>query len=478
MSLLNAMQTRNTRTENGMVTNSSSGNKNLDLFFKMGGWNDGVDESTIRSVFSNAFYENRELALKSLFYNRDVREGQGSRRTFRIMYAWLCRNHPDDAQANLYNVPFYGRWDDVLVGLGTPIEDSVASMIWEELNKGNALCAKWMPRENKSQGSLAKALISIWGIKPKKYRRLLSSATKVVETLMCNNEWNRIDYSTVPSKAINKYRNAYTLRDGSRFGAWAKSLSSPNSGNKINAGAIYPHDIIRAYTYSKSTYKYGVKAFDDVLEAQWSSLPNYVNTDRKILPVCDVSGSMMMGDALPILASVALGIYISQRNVGAFKDAFITFSTSPTLQVLSGNLANRIDQLLTSGWTQSTNIVAVFDLILNSAVRNGVAQSEMPDDILILSDMQFNEAVGAYSETAMDVIERKYAEAGYRVPNTVFWNLRTSVGVPVSYNKDGTALVSGFSPSIMKNVLSGEVNPVSVMTRTLLSERYARVVIL
>lgn len=472
MSLFTSITTNDMLTTNGMPTNSTSSRYVLDMFFKMGG-SRTMSQSDIETMFSKAYYENRDLALRSLFYNRDIREGQGERRSFRIMFSWLCRNSKKDAIANIENIPFYGRWDDLLVALDTQIAPEVCDFILSSLKSGDKLCAKWMPRDNKKDSRYAGVLRSAWNLSPRQYRKLLVGNTSVVETLMCKRMWNKINYSTVPSKAVNQYRKAFFKNDELRFSKWVEDVKNPDSKEKINAGAIFPHDIVGKYLGGGTWGVHpSVKNPDDVLEEQWKALPNYMPKGRKILPVVDVSGSMR---GLPISVAVALGIYISERNEGIFKNGFITFSERPVLQVLSGNLLSRVSQLVKSKWDMNTDLEAVFRLILTKALENKLPESEMPEDILILSDMQFDKACSKRS--AISMIRSMYKGHGYTMPNIIFWNLNSAGGVPVKFDEQGASLVSGFSPSLMKSILSGSVNPISQMMEILMSDRYNKVVV-
>ena len=208
----------------------------------------------------------------------------------------------------------------------------------------------------------------------------------------------------------------------------------------------------------------------NTVEAQWKALPNYITGTNKLLPICDVSGSMT---GTPMEVSIALGIYISERNEGVFKDAFITFSSKPTLEVLKGNLFQRVSQLSKADWEMSTNLEAVFTLVLKKATEAKLKQEDMPETLLILSDMQFNQATRS-DKTAMGMIKKQYKDAGYKLPRIVFWNLRAVDKTFPVQNKDGVAMVSGFSPSIMKNILQGkDFSPEGIMLDTVMSERYA-----
>jgi hypothetical protein len=410
-----------------------------------------------------------------MFYNRDMRGGQGERRSFRIMFRWLCENRPEIAVKNIPNVPFYGRWDDLLLAVDTTVEPVALDYIAHSLQLGDKLCAKWMPREGKHFNELSKRLRKYMGLSPKDYRKMLAGNTSVVENFMCKNAWGKIDYNHVPSVASTKYRSAFGKHDHERYAAWLESLSKPESGNKIHADAIFPHSLVNAYIKDWNYYLNDSRGnLDLTVEAQWKALPDYVPDGASFIPVCDLSGSMQ-GE--PMCVSASLGIYLSERNKGPFKDAYITFSAIPSLQVVTGTLRDRLIGMKLGSIAENTNLEAVFRLILSKAVDARLSAEDMPQTILIISDMQFDHCIENKSNTAMDMIRRMYSETGYTVPNVIFWNVRTSSGVPVKAGEGGVALVSGFSPSVMKNLLSGEITPEKIMLKTLLDPRYERVVI-
>jgi hypothetical protein len=246
----------------------------------------------------------------------------------------------------------------------------------------------------------------------------------------------------------------------------------------INAGAVYPYDITKSIKYG------GEK---DVAQAQWESLPNYMEgISERVLPVVDVSGSMGSsagnnGNVTCMDVSTSLGLYISERNEGVFKNTFITFSSKPKLQLLEGSLANRLCELQRAEWGLNTDLQATFKLILDQAVKNNVPVSEMPTKVLILSDMEFDQAtsgrwdsVTRWNPTAQRMIKGMYEESGYKMPGIVYWNIQSRQdNVPTSFDEMGTALVSGFSPSIMKSILScEELTPYKMMMETIGSARY------
>jgi hypothetical protein len=297
---------------------------------------------------------------------------------------------------------------------------------------------------------------------------------------MCSNEWSAIEYSKLPSKAMSDLMKAFSKHDKERFGAYLTSLEKGET--KINAGAVYPYDIV------KNMQTGNARGAD----AQWNALPNYMEGNNEILlPIVDVSGSMMCpaGGSKTVTCmdvSISLGLYISERNEGKFKDAFITFSSNPQLQILKGSLTERYEQLQSSEWGMSTDLEAVFKLVLNQAVKHNVPETEMPTTLIILSDMQFNAATGngwgggsSWNPTAQKMIEQMYSDAGYKIPKIIYWNLNArGNNYPVSFDKQGTALVSGFSPALLTNLLSGkDFTPESMMFEVVNSSRYEKVTI-
>jgi hypothetical protein len=475
--LLRAMQTNDSLTENGMVTNSTSLNMCVDLFFQIGALR-GQDKSRLINAFTKAFGENPLNAMRLLFWARDIRGGAGERQIFRDILEYLANNRSETLAKNLHLVSEFGRWDDLLVLVGTPLENQALGLYSEALNAKNGLAAKWAPRPNVGNSEKkrwATALRKYMGLSPKDYRKLLVENSNTVEQLMCAREFSQIDYSKLPSKAMSDYMKAFSKNDLIRFQAYLASVEKGET--KINAGAVYPYDVV------KSLKQGNTKGAN----VQWEALPNYLKDNKeRFLPVVDVSGSMETPagnnpNVTCMDVSISLGLYISQRNVGPFQDAFVTFSSSPSLQYLKGSLSERYNQLRRADWNMSTNIEAVFNLILNKAKASNVSQDEMPTMILILSDMEFDSAGGRnWGLSAQQMIERKYAEAGYTIPKIVYWNIqsRGDNNKPVQFDSYGTALVSGFSPALLTNLLGGkEMTPLSMMLSVIESERYASVTV-
>ncbi len=457
-----------TLTENGMVTNPTTLNKCVDLFFSIGAMR-GKSKDKVVSLFNEAYKENPLIASKLLFWSRDVRSGAGERQIFRDIVTHLTTTSPQTVRKNIGLIPEFGRWDDVLVLVGTELEDDMFILIKDSLTNGDALCAKWMPRK----GDVANRLRKLFRFTPKEYRKMLVNLTNVVESKMCAKDWESIDYSKLPSLASSRYQKSFVKNDTERYDEYKKALIDGTA--KVNAGAVYPYDIIKSINQGGDTV---------VSEKQWESLPNWMeDSNERILPVVDVSGSMCCpaggNDNLSCMdVAISLGMYISERNEGNFKDAFITFSNNPQLQYLTGGLKERLNKLRRADWDMSTDLEAVFNLILNQAKTYNIPQDKMPTKIMILSDMQFNQATRS-DLGSQSMIESMYEVAGYKKPDIIYWNLNArGTNFPVEFNKDGTALVSGFSPSILKPLLSGKnMTPESIMMDTVNDERYSLITI-
>ena len=335
------------------------------------------------------------------------------------------------------------------------------------------LASKWTPRK----GHIAREIREFYGMSPKQYRKSLVALTKVVETQMCANDWDNINYSHVPSVAHARYKKAFG-RHSTTYVEYVAKLVKGEDGVKINANAVYPYDVLRGRIgkWGRSVMS---KTELDAIQAQWNALPNYVG-DANVLPLVDVSGSMVTSagrnSSLTCLEiAVSLGLYFADKNKGKFKDCFLTFSENPELLNLKGNINDKIDQMIQSTWAMNTNLHKAFEQILDTAVNNNVSQAEMPETLIIFSDMQFDQCT-RYNDSAIEMIERKYAEAGYTVPKVVFWNLNAAYGnMPVKFDKRGTALVSGFSPAIAASILSGNMDdftPESIMLQAVMKDRY------
>lgn len=455
-------------TANGMATFHSSQDHSVDLFFAIGS-SRGKD---LTSAFARSFAQDPTEALRILFWARDAREGAGERDTPRKLLKALEVSHPESLIKNLHLVPFYGRWDDLLV-FSTPSVKMVAyDLIARALRAGDGLAGKWMPRK----GPIANDLRKYLNYSPKAYRQLLVKLTKVVETAMCAKDWESINYSHVPSVAAARYQKAFTKRDGTRYAEWKAGLKTGET--KVNASVLYPYDVLKS-----------IHAGDpDVALAQWEVLPNYLGSDA-IIPVVDTSGSMSCavgGNSKSGMTcmdvAISLGLYIADKQTGAFKDCFLNFNSNSHIHILKGTLLDKMRQIQQCSWGGSTNLESAFKSILDVATKNNVAAAEMPKYMVVLSDMEFNPAyIGHKSVGALELAERMFNAAGYELPKVVWWNLNARIDAvgnsPVKFDQNGSALISGFSPSIMKSVLAARsFTPRDIMLDTINSDRYAQVV--
>lgn len=507
VSFVQMMTEKDAFTQNGALTNSTSHNYCLDLFFLAGACRN-VSEEDIELAISKSYSFDPLKTRKIIFWAGDIRMGAGERRFFKIGLNWLNKNHPDDIQNNLENIPEFSRWDVIF---DMAIENEIVfsyllTVLSNKEHKLHGLLCKWLPRKIQARdvhkhssdetytrkdkfgnsvkcystsssvsvkkrllyNGLAAKLRKRLGLSPKQYRKMLVEGSKTVEQQMCKKQWSEIVYEHVPSVAMNKYRKAWYRNDQERFEQYLEDVKSGKS--KMNASAIFPHDILGdAIGYNH------VGRLTESQIVQWSQLPDWFNgQSSKMIPVVDTSGSMTWeNNALALRVALGLGLYISERNQGLFKDAFITFSDDPKFFYVSGNIDQRCQQVMKQrigGWT---DIEAVFHLILQKAIINKLPQNEMPETILIISDMEFNAGTTG-TRTTQEVIEKMYMDAGYRCPRIIYWNVNGRPGnVPITINNYGAGLISGASPSILKSVLTGKMSPVDIMDETIESERYS-----
>ena len=480
MTFLTALETELnvTTTENGAKAYKSTLNKCVDLFGKISACRKDIPQA--RKLFALAFKEDPETATRILFNARDIRGGQGEREVFRNLFKDLVSENSEIGEQLVELIPVYGRWDDLLVLEGTSAWGRVQYIILEQLRKDEvaltagenvSLLGKWMPSINASSADskrLGRRFAQLLGKNEREYRKFLTalrSRIKIVEQKMCSKEWSEIDYEHLPSRAGFMYRKAFAKQDATRY---AEYLSAVEKGDKkINAGTIYPYEIVENYLYKGARN-------DKTIDLMWEALPNYMEgQELNGLVVADVSGSM---SGTPMAVSISLAMYIAERNTGIWKDKFITFSYRPEIQTIAGKtIGDRIRNLHRADWAGNTDLIAVFESVLNAGIKNDVPDAEMPKKLIIVSDMQFDMACASNKRTNFEQIQKMYRKAGYEMPQLVFWNVNAIGGnVPMTIHDTGTALVSGCSPSILKSVLGGKViTPVDVMRDAVYTERYS-----
>lgn len=484
-------------TENGAIGYETTGKNLLDLNFSVASLRN-VSEAEIAERFYKAFLEDKNLAMRWLFFARDVRGGLGERRLFRAVIEALSMEDPEVVKAIIPLVPEYGRYDDLWCLLDTPVKDVVISFVAKQFEsditglidrKQISLLGKWAPSPSASSRETkryAKIIAKGLGLTERDYRKGLSKIRKyldVVEVKMSAKRWDEINYEAVPSRANLIYNNAFLRNDEERRQAYLESLK--NGEAKINASVLYPHDIVHKYIrgHSRSCSQY-----DETLEQLWKNLPNTVNENGNTLVVCDGSGSMecQIGGTTATALEVAnaLAIYFAERSSGQFKNKFITFSSKPKfVDISSGKtLRDKIHIAMANDDCSNTNIEKTFDLILDVAVKNHMKQEDLPKNILIISDMEFDSATSRYygwdhiktcDKTLFSTISKKFEDSGYKMPRLVFWNVNSRTEtIPVRENELGVALVSGFSVNVCKMVMSGEIDPYKCLLDAIMDKRY------
>lgn len=474
-----------TLTENGALTYSSTMNHCLDLFATIGALR-RTEETEIVNRFVRAYAENPDVAMKVLFYARDIRGGLGERRAFRTILKFLAENHAASVKKNLAWIAEYGRYDDFLVLMDTPCEKAAIDLLKEQLKKDMealqtesneiSLLAKWLPSVNTSNADkvrLGRKLAKAFGMSEKEYRKTLSALRQKIDIL--ENYLREVDYSFAyekqPSKAMLKYRKAFNKHDGERYASYLDSVRV--NGVKLHTGTLMPYEVIRPFYVSKVSEEEARS-----LDVTWNALEDYVG-DQNSLVVIDGSGSMYYdGNPMPATVAQSLGLYFAEKNKGAFANHFITFSTRPQLVEVKGTtLLEKLRYIYSFNEVADTNIQAVFELILKTAVNNNIPQSEMPERIIIVSDMEFNCCVQEGRTTNFEYAKKIFEEAGYSLPKVVFWNVASrKQQLPVIQNEQGVTLVSGCNARLFEQILTDNTNPYTYMVEIVESPRYKQIV--
>ena len=482
-----------TATENGAVTNITTESDCLDLFATIGALRRESDEE-IEARFIRAFAENKDIAMKLLFFARDVRGGLGERKVFRVIMRWLANNEPNTVHKNLVHIAEYGRYDDLLSLMGTPCEKAMLKVLHEQFNadmdalaQGQeiSLLGKWLPSINASNTTTvahAKRIAKYFGMNDASYRKALvalRARIRIIENNLREKDYT-FDYSKQPSKAMYKYRKAFMRNDAERYDLFINKVMAGEE--TLHAGTLAPYELVEPYL----SFSYSGKSFmrnlsnqeKNALNATWASLPEY-STDENAIAVIDTSGSMYCSGK-PLAASVALslGIYFAEHNTGHFKNHFIEFSARPQLIEIKGDtFADKLRYIASFNEIANTNLEAVFDLILRSAVNNNVPASELPAKLIIISDMEFDGCVENAEKTNFENAKTKFEAKGYKLPDIVFWNVASrNRQQPVKMNDQGVALVSGCTPRLFSMIASGTMNPYGFMMEVVVSERYAKIV--
>ncbi len=484
-----------TRTLNGAKTHRSTGSACLDFFAVAGGMRYRRPADQIR-LFDRAYIETPELAMKLLFHLRDIRGGMGERKLFRTLLRHVAFSWPESARKNTEYIAEFGRWDDVLCLLNTPAKIQAVEVIKKQLEEDEAalrrrkageedahisLLAKWLPSDNASSPRTRKTaarLISSLGMDQRSYRRLVTSLRArigLTECQLTRKTPEKINYEAVPAQAMLKYRNAFQRSDGLRFGIYL--AEAERSDKLIHAETLFPYEVLRPF-FNKGYWCSSEPEGMDVLEQLWNNLPGTIGNVNAI-SVVDTSGSMYFskGPLTPALISQAMGLYCAERCEGLFHNHLITFESSPHLVEIHGaTLRDKLRYIRTLPWGGSTNLEAVFYLILTAAVNSGAKQKELPRVIYIFSDMEFNYCMRNANKTVYENARKIFEACGYDMPAVVFHNVNSwQMQTPVTAHTKGTALTSGAGTHALAHKFDGNITPMDHMLRVLNSDRYAMI---
>ena len=496
MNFANAIknETKWTRTENGAVALKTTDDALLDLFGTIGALRE-ADEARITGLFEEAYQANPLYATRILFYARDIRgdeetQGLGERRVFRIILKYCALHHPEAIRPNLDLIGVYGRYDDLYELIGTPLEKEMWAAMkkqfeedLENMAKGNAisLLAKWIKTADASSPktrALGKLTAQKLGYDVYNFKRIVRAMRKqigIVESLMSTGRWDEIKYSEVPSRAMLIYRNAFKKHDEERFSQFAQKAVTGEE--KINSGTLYPYDLIEKGIQSSWDWRWSLTGTENnIVQAQWDQLPNYVEPGTNAIVMADTSGSM---SGRPIMTALGLAIYFAQRNTGAYHNLYMTFSSCPKYQEIKGKtLAQIFSNLNYRGWQMNTDCEAAFNLILDTAIRNHVSAEEMPKSLIVISDMEFDQA-GNRKWSFYDQMRARFAEYGYEIPQIVWWNVESRHDVfHADKNRKGVVICSGQSSGIFKNLIGSiSMTPTEFMMKCIDSKRYEPITI-
>lgn len=490
-----------TVTENGHPVASTTGAAVLDLYGQIGALRN-ADDDRICELFDRAYAENPLLAVRTVFYGRDARGGCGERKIFRTLLKHMAdRGMTDILTKNLNNIPFYGRWDDMYSFVGTSMQElafvAIYNQLMDDLRNSRvlgpvSLLAKWLKSPNASSKEtckLGRLTAKKLGYSEKQYRQVLAylrEKIRIVEREMSANNWKDIRYEAVPSRAGLIYRDAFKKHDEERYNAYIQAVK--NGEKKINTAVNTPQDLVHVYLENGYSVSHIV---DETVEAMWKNLPDFVNSDENILCMVDVSGSMR---GRPMEISTGLGMYFAQKNRGAFHNLFMTFESEPSFVSIEDDctMLDNLRTTLRAPWGGSTNLNKAFKEMLRFAKAHNVPESDMPTRMIVISDMEFDEANGCYGYNYMtgrhmstdlhiDELREMYRNAGYEMPQIIYWNVDSRDNhFHTRSDTEGVMLASGSSPAVFKAVMEIkelDITPYDAMVEVLNGERYSRVVV-
>lgn len=478
-------------TENGQFCYDTTKNSLLDFFSEVGALRNRSEEDIIK-LFIKAYNEDRLLALKTLFYARNIRSGLGERETFKICLRWLAKNHSSDVKNNFANIAKFGRYDDFYSLMDTPLESDMLKYLKilfnNDMKKLKAseqvsLLGKWLPScnaSNKETIKNGKKTAIAFGLSERDYRKSLSALRKainVVERNLSDKHYENIVYNNVPSKAAYIYKNAFKKHDDERYSKYLKDVS--NGKAKINSSTMYPYELIKPLL--KEYFQNKIDENEDeilernVIEAQWKALPNYTS-DKNFMVLADVSGSMLDLNATPMATSVGLAIYFAEHTKGIFHNNFMEFSDKSELIKLkdSMTLNEKVQVSLSNDFCGGTNIESAFNAILNAAIASNCKNSDLPDALVVITDMEIDQGLSDSNFDFSTEMQSKFSKFGYTMPIIVWWNVNARHSTFHSnYKNSLVRFISGSSENAFKSLCEnfGD-DPMSMMTKTLSDKRY------
>ena len=492
------------RTENGGLAHKSTCDALYDLFALGGAYRKRSDEDCV-FLFMKAFEENPTYAMKCLFYLRDILQGQGERRFFRVCIKWAADNHTVAMKRNLKYIPEFGRWDDLYTFVGTALEKDMWDFMGEQFtldiqSRTPSLLGKWLKSENTSSAesrALGANTRKAFGLTPREYRKslaLLRRRINVLERLMSERRWDEIEFDKIPSKAGLIYKNAFARHDIERMKAKVEVQSyadfAKDKNAKVNAKALYPYEVVeKAIKALYGSHYWSWRdnlSLDDtdrlMVNKYWDNLAEYMNKlDMNALCVVDTSGSM---HGTPINIAISLGMIAADKAKGPFHGRYISFSSRPQLIKVEGvDFVDKVKRIYQTNLCENTNLEATFDMLLNVAQKNHMKQKDLPKSIIVISDMEIDSAYGMYSwrddhdaaraknRTMMENMRRKWKRAGYDLPKMVYWNVDARHDTFLDDGPDVT-YVSGASAILFEQVARG-VTAQDLMFEKLDSKRYA-----
>ena len=503
------------RTWNNAITNESTLNFNLDMF-AYSSRDPKQDYEKNKNRFKNALIENDKTALANLLYTLDIRNGKGERALFKSYFYTLIEMNKDCAIQILPYIPELGRWDYVFEGIGTEIEENVYELIRAYLmmdiknyneNKPVSLLAKWLPsiKTHNKKNYFAVKLAKKLNLTEKEYRKILSKlrdSLNIVEKHITNKEYEKIEYISVPSKAMVKYKNLFFTKDEVRFKEFIEELKDSKKAKYDN---LFMNDFAKMYL--DNLMKIGINYFyertikeacrllfnnfflkdleenSQILLQNFKNEKNLINTmwkkqskiefDKNVLVIADTSGSM---EGTPFETAISLAIYISQNNKSEeWRNKFIIFSSDCIEYSYDkdAEFTDIIDNIPLIA--ENTNIDKVFKKILNDSIEKNLPQL---DEVIIISDMEFDMVQDKKDMSNFKHWKSEFAKYNYELPKIIFWNVARNVeSFPVTKLDYGTCLVSGYSKNILKSIIDIEnFDPIDIMLKTLEKKNYFKMV--